>query len=189
MVPSVINERTVWQGRAFNAAQLNLLKRLWNRWVSKVLSMQNLKKKLKEYSSIIWVYSRVQGAVAESEFCRDSNIKRWTGSTRGEKLRNILKAETATSEILNLAHSTLLKESSLLQTAQMWIPKSMAHWSQACFLGSTALTSVEVGLWTSLQDSTCQIMCSPWHHTLWNLGKVKPFLLFILKSLKMDHEI
>lgn len=29
----------------------------------------------------------------------------------GEKLRNILKAETATSEILNLAHSTLLKES------------------------------------------------------------------------------
>ena len=29
----------------------------------------------------------------------------------GEKLRNILKAETATSEILNLAHSALLKES------------------------------------------------------------------------------
>lgn len=49
--------------------------------------------------------------MADSEFLPRFKWQEMNRKHSGEKLRNILKAESATSEILILAHSTLLKES------------------------------------------------------------------------------
>lgn len=67
--------------------------------------------KLKEYRSIVETYFWVQGATAVSEFLLRLNWREVNREHSVERVRNILKVETATLEILNLAHSALLKES------------------------------------------------------------------------------
>lgn len=73
----------------------------------------------------------------------------------GEKARNILKVETATLEILNLAHSTLLKESlPATNSKDMNTKENFVKGSQASLLGSAALAFMDVGLQPQSRPST-----------------------------------
>lgn len=83
----------------------------------------------------------------------------------GETQRNILKVETATSEILRVAHSTVVWES--LHAANSNDMKSTGNYvgaSQASLLGCRALPFRNVGLCAPIQAGTEQTNCS-WQPT------------------------
>jgi hypothetical protein len=103
--------------------------------------------KLKEHRNAIIAVSRVQGVVAESKFLLRLKQRVSEQEDSGNKPRNILKVETATLEILNLAHLTLLKESlPATNSRYMNTIENCVKGSQASFLGSEALTFMDVVL-------------------------------------------
>lgn len=125
--------------------------------------------------------------MADSEFLQRFKEQEKNGKHSGEKLRNILKAETAISEILNLAHSTLLKESlSVTNSKDVNTKENYDTGASLHFLGSSALTSLGVGLRYNNRRPQWHSGCSLRHHSSQNLWKMKSFLLFVflLKSLK-----
>lgn len=74
-----------------------------------------------------------------------------------EKPRNILKVETATSEILNLAHSTFLKESlHATNSHDIKTTENCIRGSQVSFLSSEASPFRDVGLHAPVEASTEQ---------------------------------
>lgn len=110
------------------------------------------------------------------------------GSTLGEKPRNLLKGETAHSEILNGAHSTLIKES--LHAANSNDRKTTGNsvtGSHASLPGSDALPFRNVGLHTlqSRQGKPTGVCNQPAPP---NEGRLSE-LSGILKSSKIHRDI
>ena len=112
------------------------------------------------------------------------------GSTLGEKPRNILKVETANSEILNVAHSTLIKE--FLHASNSNERKTTGNsvtGSHASLPGSDALPFRNVGLHTlqsrQVQSKPTGVGNQP---ALPNEGRLSE-LSGILKSSKIHRDI